>query len=101
MNLSESVKLNRFDRFKAVAGVNLSESVSLTDSTSKTAGVNLSDTVLLTDSHLKAALAGVNLSESDIVDRFDLKDRWCESIRYCIVDWCDDLHLFSKQNQLV
>ena len=53
--------------------MNLSESVSLTDSISKTAGVNLSESVSLTDSISKTA--GVNLSEYCIVDRFDLKDQ--------------------------
>jgi len=48
VNLSESVSLT--DSIAKSAGVNLSESVSLTDSISKTAGVNLSESVSLTDS---------------------------------------------------
>ena len=51
--------------------MNLTESVLLTDSISKTAGVNLTESVSLTDSISKTA--GVNLSESVIVDRLDLK----------------------------
>ena len=66
MNLSESVIVDRLETSKT-AGVNLSESISLTDETSRTAGVNLSESVSLTDSIARAA--GVNLSESVIVDR--------------------------------
>ena len=50
--------------------MNLSESVSLTDSVSKASDVSLSESVSLTDSIAKAT--GVNLSESVIVDRHDL-----------------------------
>jgi len=68
--------------------VNLSESVSLTDSISKTAGVNLSDTVSLTDSVAKAA--GVNLSESvsltDSIAKSSGKEhvrvKWQSPVRY-------------------
>ena len=42
--------------------MNLSESVSLTDSISKVAGVNLSESISLTDETI-AKSAGVNLSE--------------------------------------
>ena len=59
--------------------MNLSESVSLTDSISKSAGVNLSESVSLTDETSRAA--GVNLSESVSLDRLDIKGSWCESIR--------------------
>jgi len=60
VTITESVSLT--DTISKTAGVNLSESISLTDSISKTPGVNLSDTVSLTDSISKTA--GVNLSES-------------------------------------
>ena len=55
------------------------------------AGVNLSETVSLTDLQILKDSAGVNLSESVLysLDRsIDLKFNlsWCESIRNCIVD---------------
>jgi len=60
VNLSESVSLT--DSISKAAAVNLSESVSMTDSISKTTGVNLTESVSLTDSIAKSA--GVNLTES-------------------------------------
>ena len=60
VTITESVSLT--DETSKAAGVNLSESVSLTDSIAKSAGVNLSESVSLTDSISKAA--GVNLSDT-------------------------------------
>ena len=65
--------------------MNLSESVSLTDSVAKSTSVNLSESVTLTDSVCKDQL-DVNLSESVSFDRLGLKDSRCESNRICIVD---------------
>ena len=67
--------------------MNLSESVSLTDSISKTVGVNLSESVSLADETSMAA--GVNLSESISLADETSRGRWCEPIRVCIVGRLD------------
>ena len=72
-------------RHARAAGVNLSESISLTDETSRAAGVNLSESVSFDRFDMQGS-AGVNLTESVSLTDETSRIRWCESIRINIVD---------------